>query len=225
MSDSSGAVAHQAPPSMGFPRQEYWSGCLLQGTFLTQKSEPLSPVLAGEFFITELPGKHDIRIILFNIVKCSLAAICNYWKYCIYLWVLTGLQTGIWRKQESRCSVLLGNDTLSCKNLYLGVQIEAGQRITEFCQENSLIVANTFFQQHKRWLYTWTNGQHWNQIDYICSQRWSSCIQSAKTRPGVDCGSDYVLLIVKFRLKLRKVGKLTRPFGIIQWKWQIDSRD
>ena len=32
----------------------------------------------------------------------------------------------------------------------LGVQIEAGQRITEFCQENSLIVANTFFQQHKR---------------------------------------------------------------------------
>ena len=44
----------------------------------------------------------------------------------------------------------------------LGVHIEAGQRLIEFCQENSLIVANTFFQQHKRWLYMWTllDGQH-----------------------------------------------------------------
>ena len=37
-------------------------------------------------------------------------------------------------------------------------------------------------------------------------------IQSAKTRPGADCGSDHELLIVKFRLKLKKVGKTTRPF-------------
>ena len=37
-------------------------------------------------------------------------------------------------------------------------------------------------------------------------------IPSAKTRPGVDCGSDYELLIAKFRLKLKKVGKTTRPF-------------
>ena len=40
-----------------------------------------------------------------------------------------------------------------------------------------------------------------------------SSIQSAKTRPGVDCGSDDELLIAKFRLKLKKVGKITRPFG------------
>ena len=39
-----------------------------------------------------------------------------------------------------------------------------------------------------------------------------SCIQSAKTRQGADCGSDYELLIVKFRLKLMKVGKTTQPF-------------
>ena len=55
----------------------------------------------------------------------------------------------------------------------LGVQNEAGQRLTEFCQENTLVIANTFFQQHKRRLYTWTSpdGQHQNQIDYIlCSQ-------------------------------------------------------
>ena len=49
--------------------------------------------------------------------------------------------------------------------------------------------------------------------DYIlCSQRWRSSIQSAKTRLGADCGSDHELLIVKFRLKLKKVEKTTRPF-------------
>ena len=56
----------------------------------------------------------------------------------------------------------------------LGVQNEAGQRLTEFCQENALVIANTLFQQHKRRLYIWTSpdGQHRNQIDYIlCSQR------------------------------------------------------
>ena len=52
-----------------------------------------------------------------------------------------------------------------------------------------------------------------NQIDYIiCSQRWRSSIQSTKTRPGADCGSAHELLIAKFRLKLKKVGKTTRPF-------------
>ena len=89
----------------------------------------------------------------------------------------------------------------------LGVQSEAGQRLTEFCQENAPVIANTLFQQHKRRLYTWTSpdGQHQNQIDAIlCSQRWRSSIQSAKTRPGADCGSDHELLIDKFRLKLRK---------------------
>ena len=67
----------------------------------------------------------------------------------------------------------------------------------------------------ERRLYTWTSpdGQHQNQIDYIlCSQRWRSSIQSAKTRPGADCGSDHELLIAKFRLKLKKVGITTRPF-------------
>ena len=49
-------------------------------------------------------------------------------------------------------------------------------------------------------------------IIFFCSQRWRSSIQSAKTRPGADCGSDHELLIAKFRLKLKKVGKTTRPF-------------
>ena len=91
----------------------------------------------------------------------------------------------------------------------LGIQNEAGQRLLEFCQENALVIANTLFQQHKRRLYTWTSpaGQYQNQIDYIlCSQRWRSSTQSAKTGPGADCGSDHELLIAKFRLKLKKVG-------------------
>ena len=93
---------------------------------------------------------------------------------------------------------------------------EAGQRLIEFCQENVLVIANTLFQKHKRRLYTWTSpdGQHQNQIDYIlCSQRWRSSIQSTKIRPGADCGSDHELLITKYRLKLKKVGKTARPFS------------
>ena len=64
-------------------------------------------------------------------------------------------------------------------------------------------------------LYMWTSpdSQYQNQIDYsLCSQRWRSSIQSAKTRPGADCGPDHELLIVKFKLKLKKVEKTTRPF-------------
>ena len=49
-------------------------------------------------------------------------------------------------------------------------------------------------------------------IMFFCSQRWRSSIQSAKTRPGADCGSDHELLIAKSRLELKKVGKTTRPF-------------
>ena len=62
-----------------------------------------------------------------------------------------------------------------------------------------------------------TSGQYQNQIDYIlCSQRWKSSIQSTKRRSGADCGSDHELLIAKFRLKLKKVGKTTRPYDLNQ---------
>ena len=56
----------------------------------------------------------------------------------------------------------------------------------------------------------WSTPKH--QIDYIlCIQRWRSSIQSTKTRPGADCGSHHELFIAKFRLKLKKLGKTTRP--------------
>ena len=101
--------------------------------------------------------------------------------------------------------------------LGIRVQNEAGQRLTEFFQENALVIANTLFQQHKRRFYTWISpdGQYQNQIEYIhCSQRWRSSIQSAKTILEADCSSDHELLIAKFRLKLKKVGKTTRPTKI-----------
>ena len=134
-----GLAAYQAPPSMGFSRQEYWSGSLVPSA--------------------EIPG-------------------------------VTGK---------------FGH----------GLQNEAGQRLTQLCQENALVIANTLFQQQKRRLYTWTSpdGQYRNLTDYIlCSKRWRGSIQSAKRRLGADCGSDHELHIAKFILKLKKVGKTTRPF-------------
>ena len=160
----------------------------------------------------------------------------------------------------------------------LGVQNESGQRLTEFCQENALIIANTLFQQHER---QQADGQYQSQIDYEplhllvpglpCGSagKESACnvgdlgsipglgrfsgggrgyplqysglknsmdctvhgvtesdmteklslspsgamnIESAKTRPETDCVSDHELLIAKFRLKMKKVGKTIRPF-------------
>ena len=89
----------------------------------------------------------------------------------------------------------------------LGVQNEAGQRLTEFCQENALVIANTLFQQHKRRLYTRTSpdGQHRNQIDYTLQPKMEKLYTGSKNKTGSDCGSDHELLIAKFRLKLRKV--------------------
>ena len=108
-------------------------------------------------------------------------------------------------------------DTWSSRQVWAwsGIQNEAGKRLIEFSQENTPVIANTLFQQHKGWLYTWRppDGQYQNQIDYIlCSQRWKTSIQSAKTRPEADCGSDHELPVEKFRFKLKKVGKTTRPF-------------
>ena len=71
----------------------------------------------------------------------------------------------------------------------VGIQNEAGQRLTEFCQENTLVIANMLFRQYKRRLYTRTSpdSQYQSQIDYIPhSQRWRSSIQSAKTNQELN---------------------------------------
>ena len=66
----------------------------------------------------------------------------------------------------------------------LGVQNEAGEGYFEFCQEYTVVIAKTLFQQNKRRLYTWTSSD----------------------------GLDHELLNAKFRFKLKKVGKTARPF-------------
>ena len=50
------------------------------------------------------------------------------------------------------------------------------------------------------------------KLNILCNQRWRRSIQSTKTRPGAYCGSNHELLIAKFRFKLKKVEKTTRPF-------------
>ena len=51
----------------------------------------------------------------------------------------------------------------------LGIQNEAGQRLTQLCQENAPVIANTLFQQHRRRLYTWTSPEGQHQIRLILS--------------------------------------------------------
>ena len=97
----------------------------------------------------------------------------------------------------------------------LRVQNEAGQRLREYCQENTLVIVNTLFQKHKRQTYTWTSpdGQHQNQTDYIFPAKDGEALQSQQKQDqeltvatGADCGLDHEILVAKFRLKLKKVG-------------------
>ena len=100
----------------------------------------------------------------------------------------------------------------------LGLQNVKGQGLTEFCQENTLVIENNLFQQHKRRLYTWISLdgiQYQNQIDYnLHSWRWIFSIKSAKTGQGADCASGHKLLIANSDLNWRKQGKLLNHSGM-----------
>ena len=103
--------------------------------------------------------------------------------------------------------------------LGLGVQNEAGQRLTEFCQENTLVIANTLFQQHKRRLYTGTSpdGPHRNQIDYIlCSQRWRTLYSQQKQDRELTVAQIMSSLFQNSDLNWRKYGKPLGHSGINQ---------
>ena len=95
-------------------------------------------------------------------------------------------------------------------NFGLRVQNEAGKRLTRVLpREYTGHSKHPLITTQERTLHMdITDGQYQNQTDYIlCSQRWRNSLQSAKTRPGADYGSDPEILIAKFRLKLKKVGK------------------
>ena len=118
----------------------------------------------------------------------------------------------------------------------LGVQNEPGQRLTEFCQENSVVTANTLFQQHKRRLYTWTSPdcQQWNQIDYIpCTKDGEALYSQQKQDWELTVAQIMNSLLPNSDLNWRKWGKPLDHSGmtqikflmITQWKWQIHSKD
>ena len=113
------------------------------------------------------------------------------------------------------CKSMQSRDTWSNRHVWPWNTEWSRAKANRVLPRAGLVIANTLFQQHKRRLYTWTlpDGQHRNQTDYIlCGWRWRNSIQSTKTRQEADCGSDHQLLIAKFRLKLKKVRKTTRPF-------------
>ena len=121
------------------------------------------------------------------------------------------------------CKSRKSTDTWSNRQVWPWSTNWSRAKVNEFCQENTLVITNTHFQQSKRQLCTWTSpdGQYQNQIDCIlCNRRWRSSIQSAK--PGAECGWDHKLLTAKFRFKLKTVRKTTRPFSY-EVKWALRS--
>ena len=112
----------------------------------------------------------------------------------------------------------------------LGVQNEVGQRLTEFCQDNAQVIETACFNNTRD---NRTPDRHHQMVNtkirlfiFFVAKYVEALYSQQKTRPGADCGSDHELLIVKFRLKLKKVGKITNHSGmtsiksitIIQWK-------
>ena len=101
----------------------------------------------------------------------------------------------------------------------LGVRNEVGQRLIEFCQESALVIANTIFQ-HKRHVYTFLHMDitRWSTPKsewlYSLLSKVENLYTVRKTRSGADCGSDHELLITKFSLKLKKVGKMLDHSGM-----------
>ena len=95
----------------------------------------------------------------------------------------------------------------------LGRRNERGERLIQFCQENKLLIANTWFQQPVRKLYTWKSSGDIsrNQIDYIMfNDRFRNCMEQAKTYPGADMNFDHNPVVVKVNMKLKRTNATKR---------------
>ena len=96
----------------------------------------------------------------------------------------------------------------------LGVQNEAGQRLIDFYQKNTLVIANTLFQQRKRWLFTWTSpdGQYRNQIDIFFEAKDEEALYSQQKQDWEMIVAQIMNSLSQIQTKLKKLGKTTRPF-------------
>ena len=86
-------------------------------------------------------------------------------------------------------------------------QNERGQRLIEFCNENNMVIMNTWFQQPLCRLYTWKSPGDIsrNQIDYIMiNQRFRNCVKQARTYPGADINSNHNPVTIKFKSKIEE---------------------
>lgn len=99
----------------------------------------------------------------------------------------------------------------------LGIRNDRGDRLIQFCQEEEYVISNTWFKLPHRRIYTWKSPQEneltivRNQIDFVLiNRRFKSSIQSAKTYPGMDIGSDHTPVVIKLRHKLKTISR-TKP--------------
>jgi hypothetical protein len=119
------------------------------------------------------------------------------------------------------CKIGKGEEPGMVGRYGLGNRNEAGERLLEFCEENELFLANTYFQQSERSFYTWTSpdSQYRNQNDYILGRRrWTRAFQSVKTRTDDKCGSDHKLLTATVRIKLKNTQHPEKC-------WQLDIQN
>ena len=112
----------------------------------------------------------------------------------------------------------------------LGTRNNNGQKLTELCQANNLILTSMLFCHHRRNIYTCISPDNntRNHIDYIAvNKQWASSILDAKSRPGADCYTDHVLTSAKFRIKAfrNKINKLPLRFDVDRLRDEKDIRE
>lgn len=103
----------------------------------------------------------------------------------------------------------------------LGIRNDKGERIVSFCKQHNLLVTNTWFQQKVRAQHTWKSpdGVTKNQIDYVLvDKRFRNGVQNSKARPGADCESDHIPVIIRMQIRLRRVKRTKRSV-----KWNVSK--
>jgi len=91
----------------------------------------------------------------------------------------------------------------------LGNRNDRGDKLASFCNANELAITNTLFKQPSRRRYTWISPDMTrHQLDYIMIDKaWRTSVMNSRTRPGVDCDTDHILVTMKLRMKVYKQDK------------------